>query len=95
MRYAIERQRLENGATRSGAAARRILLERVERPAHSGGGDQGLHWRGAGQHAAEYAAPPPRLLGNVDLAANELTSLIEDLLEVARLQEVRVELWRR
>jgi signal transduction histidine kinase len=40
--------------------------------------------------------PPPlqRLLGNVDLAADELTSLIEDLLEIARLQSGRVELWR-
>jgi signal transduction histidine kinase len=35
-----------------------------------------------------------RLLGNVDLAADELTSLIEDLLEMARLQAGRIELWR-
>jgi signal transduction histidine kinase len=33
-------------------------------------------------------------LGNVDRAADELTSLIEDLLEMARLQSGRVELWR-
>src|SRR5437660_2812731 len=40
--------------------------------------------------------PPPlhRMLGNIDLAADELTRLIEDLLEVARLQAGRVELWR-
>ncbi|MGI9145413.1 MAG: ATP-binding protein [Chloroflexota bacterium] len=39
--------------------------------------------------------PPPlqRLLGNVDLSADELTSLIEDLLEMARLQSGRVDLW--
>jgi phosphoserine phosphatase RsbU/P len=35
-----------------------------------------------------------RLLGNIDLAADELTSLIDDLLEIARLQAGRVELWR-
>jgi sigma-B regulation protein RsbU (phosphoserine phosphatase) len=35
-----------------------------------------------------------RLLGNIDLAADELASLIEDLLEFARLQAGRVELWR-
>jgi phosphoserine phosphatase RsbU/P len=35
-----------------------------------------------------------RLLGNVDLAADEMTVLIEDLLEIARLQSGRVELWR-
>jgi signal transduction histidine kinase len=35
-----------------------------------------------------------RLLGNIDLASDELTTLIEDLLEMARLQSGRVELWR-
>jgi signal transduction histidine kinase len=35
-----------------------------------------------------------RLLGNIDLAADELAGLIEDLLEMARLQSGRVELWR-
>src|SRR5438067_13661166 len=35
-----------------------------------------------------------RLLGNIDMAADELTKLIEDLLEMARLQAGRVELWR-
>lgn len=35
-----------------------------------------------------------RLLGNIELASDELTSLIEDLLEMARLQSGRVELWR-
>jgi hypothetical protein len=35
-----------------------------------------------------------RLLGNVDLAADELAALIDDLLEIARLQAGRVELWR-
>jgi signal transduction histidine kinase len=35
------------------------------------------------------------LLGNVDLAADELSTLIDDLLEIARLQAGRVELWRR
>src|SRR5205085_911554 len=47
--------------------------------------------------ANEPANMPPalhRLLGNIDLAADELTSLIEDLLEIARLQAGRVELWR-
>jgi signal transduction histidine kinase len=43
---------------------------------------------------ANVPAPLQRLLGNVDLAADELTSLIEDLLEMARLQSGRVELWR-
>jgi len=35
-----------------------------------------------------------RLLTNIDLAADELASLIEDLLQIARLQAGRVELWR-
>jgi signal transduction histidine kinase len=35
-----------------------------------------------------------RLLGNIDLAADELARLIDDLLEIARLQAGRVELWR-
>lgn len=35
-----------------------------------------------------------RLLGNIDLAADELTKLIEDLLAMARLQAGRIELWR-
>jgi signal transduction histidine kinase len=39
-------------------------------------------------------APLHRLLGNIDLAADELTKLIEDLLEIARLQAGRVSLWR-
>ena len=43
---------------------------------------------------AEVPPPLQRLLGNIDLAADELTSLIEDLLEMARLQSGRVELWR-
>jgi signal transduction histidine kinase len=47
--------------------------------------------------AKKPAGTPPalyRLLGNIDLAADELASLIEDLLEIARLQAGRVELWR-
>lgn len=35
-----------------------------------------------------------RLLENVDLAADELGQLVDDLLEIARLQAGRVELWR-
>jgi signal transduction histidine kinase len=35
-----------------------------------------------------------RLLGNIDLAADELTRLIDDRLELARLQAGRVELYR-
>jgi signal transduction histidine kinase len=47
--------------------------------------------------ANEPANMPPtlhRLLGNIDLCADELARLIEDLLEIARLQAGRVELWR-
>jgi signal transduction histidine kinase len=35
-----------------------------------------------------------RLLGNIDLAADELAAMINDLLVIARLQAGRVELWR-
>jgi signal transduction histidine kinase len=38
--------------------------------------------------------PLRRLLSNIDLAADELAGLIDDLLEMARLQAGRVELWR-
>lgn len=43
---------------------------------------------------SDMPAPLHRLLGNIDLAADELTRLIEDLLEIARLQAGRVTLWR-
>jgi signal transduction histidine kinase len=43
---------------------------------------------------ADVPAPLRRLLGNIDLSADELAGLIEDLLEIARLQSGRVELWR-
>jgi signal transduction histidine kinase len=94
MRYAIERQRLE--------AARRDLERQRDEFFSSVSHD--LRTPVAAIKAAIGVVlanmptdmPPPlqRLLGNVDLAADELTSLIEDLLEMARLQSGRVELWR-
>jgi phosphoserine phosphatase RsbU/P len=94
MRYAIERQRLE--------AARRDLERQRDEFFSSVSHD--LRTPVAAIKAAitvVLANEPPnmppklhRLLGNVDLAADELAGLIEDLLEIARLQAGRVELWR-
>jgi signal transduction histidine kinase len=94
MRYAIERQRLE--------AARRDLERQRDEFFSSVSHD--LRTPVAAIKAAigvvlanmppNMPAPLQRLLGNVDLSADELTVLIEDLLEMARLQSGRVELWR-
>jgi len=94
VRYAIERQRLET--------ARRDLERQRDEFFASVSHD--LRTPVAAIKAAigvVLANEPPnmppalhRLLGNVDLAADELATLIEDLLEIARLQSGRVELWR-
>jgi signal transduction histidine kinase len=94
MRYAIERQRLETV---------RCDLER-QRDEFFASVSHDLRTPVAAIKAAigvvlanlpgEFPVPLHRLLGNVDLAADELTGLIEDLLEMARLQSGRVELWR-
>jgi signal transduction histidine kinase len=94
MRYAIERQRLE--------AVRRELERQRDEFFSSVSHD--LRTPAAAIKASigvvlanmppDMPLPLQRLLGNVDLAADELTSLIEDLLEMARLQSGRVELWR-
>src|SRR6266851_5725520 len=94
MRYAIERQRLESV---------RRDLER-QRDEFFASVSHDLRTPVAAIKAAigvVLANMPPalspqlqRLLGNIDLAADELAGLIEDLLEMARLQSGRVELWR-
>src|SRR5579871_1612364 len=94
MRYAVERQRLE---------AARAELER-QRDEFFSSVSHDLRTPVAEIKAAigvvlanEPENMPPtlhRLLGNIDLAADELTKLIEDLLEIARLQAGRVTLWR-
>jgi signal transduction histidine kinase len=94
MRYAIERQRLEDA---------RAELER-QRDEFFSSVSHDLRTPVAAIKAAigvilanEPANMPPplhRLLDNIDLAADELTRLIEDLLEMARLQAGRVTLWR-
>ena len=94
MRYAIERQRLE---------AARVELER-QRDEFFSSVSHDLRTPVAAIKAAvgvvlaneppNMPAPLHRLLGNIDLAADELTKLIEDLLEIARLQAGRVTLWR-
>jgi signal transduction histidine kinase len=94
MRYAIERQHLE--------AVRRDL--ETQRDEFFSSISHDLRTPVAAIKAAigvvlanEPPATPPalhRLLGNIDLAADELTALIEDLLEIARLQAGRVDLWR-
>ena len=94
MRYAIERQRLE---------AIRVDLER-QRDEFFSSVSHDLRTPVAAIKAAigvvlanEPSSMPPalhRLLGNIDLAADELAALIEDLLEIARLQAGRIELWR-
>jgi signal transduction histidine kinase len=94
MRYAIERGRLE--------AARRDLERQRDEFFSSVSHD--LRTPVAAIKAAisvvlanEPSSMPPalhRLLGNVDLAADELAGLIEDLLQIARLRAGRVALWR-
>jgi signal transduction histidine kinase len=94
MRYAIERQRLE-------AARAELELQRDE---FFSSVSHDLRTPVAAIKAAigvvlanepqNMPAPLHRLLGNIDLAADELTRLIEDLLEIARLQAGRVALWR-
>jgi len=94
MRYAIERQRLE---------AARVELER-QRDEFFSSVSHDLRTPVAAIKAAigvilanepvDMPAPLHRLLGNIDLAADELAKLIEDLLEIARLQAGRVTLWR-
>jgi phosphoserine phosphatase RsbU/P len=93
MRYAIERQRLE---------ATRLELER-QRDEFFSSVSHDLRTPVAAIKAAigvvlanEPAGTSPqihRLLNNIDLSADELTTLINDLLEIARLQAGRVELW--
>ncbi len=93
MRYAIERQRLE--------AARQDLERQRDEFFNSVSHD--LRTPVAAIKAAigvvlanEPSDLPPalhRLLGNIDLAADELTRMIEDLLEIARLQAGRVDLF--
>jgi signal transduction histidine kinase len=94
LRYAIERQALQ---------ATRQELER-QRDEFFSSVSHDLRTPVAAIKAAigvvlanEPPGTPPalhRLLGNIDLAADELASLIDDLLEIARLQAGRVELWR-
>jgi signal transduction histidine kinase len=94
MRYAIERQRLETA---------RAELER-QRDEFFSSVSHDLRTPVAAIKAAigvvlanepsNMPAPLHRLLGNIDLAADELTKLIEDLLEIARLQAGRVTLWK-
>ncbi len=94
IRYAIERQQLE---------AARADLER-QRDEFFSSVSHDLRTPVAAIKAAvgvvlaneppNMPAPLHRMLGNIDLAADELTKLIEDLLEIARLQAGRVTLWR-
>jgi signal transduction histidine kinase len=93
LRYAIERQRLE--------AARQELERQRDEFFNSVSHD--LRTPVAAikaaigvvlAHEPEGTSPAlHRLLANIDLAADELTRLIDDLLEVARLQAGRVELY--
>jgi signal transduction histidine kinase len=94
MRYAIERQRLE--------VVRRELEQQRDEFFASVSHD--LRTPVAAIKAAigvvlanlppEVSPPLRRLLGNIDVSADELAELIEDLLEMARLQSSRIELWR-
>jgi len=94
MRYAIERKRLE---------AARADLER-QRDEFFSSVSHDLRTPVAAIKAAigvvlanepeSMPATLHRLLGNIDLAADELAKLIEDLLEMARLRAGRVDLWR-
>jgi signal transduction histidine kinase len=94
MRYAIERQRVE-------AVRRDLERQRDEffaSVSHDLRTPVAAIKVAMGVVLANLPADMPpssiRLLGNVDQAADELTSLIEDLLEMARLQAGRIELWR-
>ena len=94
IRYAIERGRLE-------AARRQLERQRDEffsSVSHDLRTPVAAIKAAVGVVLANEPANMPaalhRLLGNIDLAADELATLIEDLLEIARLQAGRVELWR-
>lgn len=94
MRYAIERTRLD-------AAQREVERQKDEFVANV---SHDLRTPIAAIKASIQvllAAPPSgtgpahqRLLANVDLAADELARLVEDLLDTSRLQAGRIELWR-
>jgi signal transduction histidine kinase len=94
LRYAIERQRLE--------AARRDLEHQRDEFFSSVSHDLRTPVAAIKAAITVVLANEPdnlprglhRLLGNIDLAADELAGLIDDLLEIARLQAGRVELWR-
>ncbi len=94
MRYAIERQRLE--LTRRDLERQRdeffsSVSHDLRTPVAAIKAAVGVVLANEPQH---MPASLHRLLGNIDLAADELARLIEDLLEIARLQAGRVELWR-
>jgi signal transduction histidine kinase len=94
LRYAIERQRLE--------AARQDLERQRDEFFNSVSHDLRTPVAAIKAAVGVVLANEPsgtsaalhRLLGNIDLAADELTRLIDDLLEIARLQAGRVELYR-
>jgi signal transduction histidine kinase len=93
MRYAIERQQLE--AARADLERQRdeffsSISHDLRTPVAAIKAAIGviLANEPAGTSAAIH-----RLLGNIDLAADELAALINDLLVIARLQAGRVELW--
>jgi phosphoserine phosphatase RsbU/P len=94
MRYAIERQRLED--VRRDLERQRdeffsSISHDLRTPVAAIKAAIGVVLANA---PADLAPALQRMLGNVDLAADELATLIEDLLQVARLQAGRVELWR-
>ncbi len=94
LRYAIERQRLE--------AARQELERQRDEFFNSVSHDLRTPVAAIKAAIGVVLANEPqgispalhRMLGNIDLAADELTRLIDDLLEIARLQSGRVELYR-
>ncbi len=93
MRYAIERQRLE--AARQDLERQRdefftSVSHDLRTPVAAIKATIGVV---LANEPSDLAPALHRLLTNIDLAADELTRMIEDLLEIARLQAGRVELY--
>lgn len=94
LRYALERQRLE--AQRQALTRQQDeFLAHISHDLRTPIATIKVALRALRLQEPEGTAPARRrLLGTVELAADELARLVEDLLEMTRLQAGRVDMWR-